>query len=95
MSEGRIARHLVISGRVQGVWFRDWAVETARGAGLDGWVRNRRDGAVEAIVAGPAHAVDMFTERCRQGPSRASVEDLALSDWTEAVESGFTRKPTI
>ena len=47
-----IARHLSIHGRVQGVFSRDWAVETARELGLAGWVRNRRDGTVEAVVQG-------------------------------------------
>ena len=57
MSGGRIAQRLVISGRVQGVGYRDWTVATARGLGLDGWVRNRRDGGVEALVAGDAAAI--------------------------------------
>lgn len=49
-----VARHLMIHGRVQGVWYRAWAVETARQLGLAGWVRNRSNGCVEALVEGEA-----------------------------------------
>ena len=54
MPAGQTALRVVIEGRVQGVWFRAWTVEAASGRGLDGWVRNRRDGTVEALFAGPA-----------------------------------------
>ena len=62
---------VVISGRVQGVWFRGWASGVARGYGLDGWIRNRRDGTVEAVFAGPADAVDDMVRECRRGPPAA------------------------
>ena len=52
-----VARHLTILGRVQGVFYRNWTVETARGLGLTGWVRNRMDGSVEALVQGEADMV--------------------------------------
>ena len=55
-----IARHLMIHGRVQGVWYRAWTVETARGLGLTGWVRNRTDGSVEAVIEGEDASVAQF-----------------------------------
>src|ERR1700754_553348 len=62
---------LVISGRVQGVSYRWWTVGEATQRGLNGLVRNRRDGSVEALVSGPASAVDDLIEACRQGPPAA------------------------
>ncbi|HEY2872110.1 MAG TPA: acylphosphatase, partial [Reyranella sp.] len=67
---------LVISGRVQGVGYRDWAIETGRRLGLAGWVRNRRDGAVEALIVGEEGAVGQMIEACRRGPSLAHVEEI-------------------
>ncbi|MCC7272994.1 MAG: acylphosphatase, partial [Alphaproteobacteria bacterium] len=66
-----IAARLRIAGRVQGVWYRAWTVETAQALGLRGWVRNRADGSVEALLIGPAAAVDAMAARCRQGPPKA------------------------
>lgn len=67
---------LVIAGRVQGVWFRGWTIETATGLGLGGWVRNRRDGTVEAVFTGPEETVEDMVRRCRQGPAMARVDAL-------------------
>jgi acylphosphatase len=75
-----IARHLLICGRVQGVFYRGWTVETARGLGLTGWVRNRRNGAVEAIVQGDRSAVERFIERARRGPPAARVERVEVNE---------------
>jgi acylphosphatase len=74
---------------VQGVWFRAWTEGEALDRGLDGWVRNRRDGSVEAVFAGPAAQVDTMLEACRQGPPLAVVRDIAVSPWTEPVAPGF------
>lgn len=68
------ARHLTIHGRVQGVFFRDWTVETARLLGVSGWVRNRPDGTVEAQVEGEAQAVQRMVAALHEGPPRARVE---------------------
>lgn len=73
---GRAVRHLTISGRVQGVWYRGWTVARAAELGLDGWVRNRRDGTVEALVAGPTEAVERLIADCRQGPPSARVTEV-------------------
>ena len=66
-------RHVLIRGRVQGVGYRAWTEDTARELGLQGWVRNRHDGAVEAVFAGPGETVMKMVEACRQGPYGAHV----------------------
>ncbi len=73
------AVHLLISGRVQGVWYRGWAVDTARALGLRGWVRNRGDGRVEAVIAGSAESVDRMIDACRQGPPGARVSAVEVA----------------
>jgi acylphosphatase len=64
---------VMIRGRVQGVGYRAWTEWTALDLGLEGWVRNRRDGTVEALFAGPQEAVEAMLEACRQGPPGARV----------------------
>jgi acylphosphatase len=75
------AKRLVITGRVQGVGYRAWMVHKATELGLSGWVRNRSDGAVEALIAGDIASVEELSRRCRRGPRMAEVasidEDLA------------------
>jgi acylphosphatase len=67
-------RQVTIRGRVQGVGYRAWVEHRARAHGLEGWVRNRRDGSVEALFAGPADVVSDIIALCRRGPSSARVE---------------------
>ena len=67
-------RQVTIRGRVQGVGYRAWVEHRARAHHLEGWVRNRRDGSVEALFAGPADAVSEMIAECRHGPSSARVE---------------------
>ena len=76
----KIARHVRITGLVQGVFFRAWASEQASALGVAGWVRNCPDGRVEAHVEGDEAAVLEMIERLRTGPSRARVGDLRLWD---------------
>jgi acylphosphatase len=76
MSEPECIRHVVIRGRVQFVGFRAWTEYTALDLGLAGWVRNRRDGAVEAVFAGGADEVAAMVEACRYGPPGARVETV-------------------
>lgn len=75
------AKRLVIGGRVQGVGYRAWLVHKANELGVSGWVRNRADGAVEALIAGDTATVEELARLCRRGPRLAEVlsieEDLA------------------
>lgn len=70
---GDAIRHVTIRGRVQGVGFRYWTRRTATARGLTGWVRNRRDGSVEALFAGDEQAVAEMIKLCRRGPDAARV----------------------
>jgi len=89
-----IAKHLKITGKVQGVGFRDWLVMTASSLGLSGWVRNRLDGSVEALIAGEVEAVEDCIRACRRGPRFAAVDgiDEHIADPPEV--QGFTVRPT-
>jgi len=87
-------RQIRVRGRVQGVWFRAWTVETAQSLGLSGWVRNRRDGSVEALVSGDDEAVARMIEACREGPPSAMVERLEEQPADDPTEAGFKTRPT-
>ena len=89
------AVRVVVSGRVQGVWFRGWAMEIAGRLGLDGWVRNRRDGTVEAVFSGDADTVDKMVRACEQGPPMAVVRGVERFDHNEPVDPGFHPKPSV
>jgi acylphosphatase len=71
-----VIRHVLVRGRVQGVGYRAWTELVALERGLGGWVRNRRDGAVEAVFAGDAMAVAAMLSACRRGPPAARVDGL-------------------
>ena len=86
---------VTITGPVQGVWFRAWAEGEARKLGLDGWVRNRRDGAVEALLHGPAEAVGQMVAACRIGPPAARVAGIAESAAEPPERAGFNLRPTV
>jgi len=88
------ALHLLIAGRVQGVGFRDWLVRTAMAADLQGWVRNRTDGRVEALLAGPPDAVDSVLAACHAGPRAARVTDIEAVHAEPPAEPGFRWLPT-
>ncbi|WP_374650890.1 acylphosphatase [Rhizorhabdus sp.] len=94
-TEARIARRVRITGKVQGVWFRAWTVEQATELGLDGWVRNRLDGSVEALVSGPPVQVETFIERCHGGSPASRVDRVVVEDTPGIVAAGFTQKPTV
>lgn len=85
---------VMIKGRVQGVWFRAWTESQARKLALDGWVRNRRDGTVEALFHGPSDAVDHIVMSCRTGPPAARVEDVIVLCAEVPEQTVFTVRPT-
>jgi acylphosphatase len=94
MAEKRTV-HVRITGDVQGVGFRAWTRRQAAELGLSGWVRNMRDGAVEALFSGPPHDVEAMIERCRSGPRPAIVDNMEIvAEGGEAPE-GFSVKPTM
>ena len=72
----RVIRHMVVHGRVQGIGYRAFVEHEALRRGIEGWVRNRRDGSVEAVLAGDADAVAAMIEACRRGPYSARVDTL-------------------
>jgi acylphosphatase len=86
-------KRLRIAGRVHGVGYRQWMVETARRLGVSGWVRNRLDGTVEALVAGDTACVEELVRACRRGPRMAHVTEIdeELADPPEQV--GFHHLP--
>jgi acylphosphatase len=82
-------KRVVVSGRVQGVFFRDTLRRRADAAGVAGWVENRADGAVEAIFEGDAEAVDQLVDFCRRGPSRAEVDSVEVTGEEPEGLTGF------
>ena len=86
---------LRITGRVQGVGYRAWAMDRARRLGLHGWVRNRTDGSVELLAIGEDNKVDELIEACREGPFAARVSDVAVADAAHEGGTGFAARPTL
>jgi len=95
MTEERIGRRLHLTGRVQGVGFRAWLVDVAIAEGVDGWVRNRRDGSVEAVVAGPSPAVERVIAKAGNGPPMSRVQRVDQEASDEVVGPGFEAAPTV
>jgi acylphosphatase len=89
----KVTRHLDVSGRVQGVGFRFYMQRKARELGVTGWVRNRRNGAVEAVIQGEPDAVESMTAWTRRGPSSAVVADVKITDGSGDYSS-FETLPT-
>jgi acylphosphatase len=90
-----IAKQLKITGMVQGVGFRDWLVLTAGRLGLSGWVRNRLDGSVEALIAGEENAVEDCIRACRRGPRLASVDQMEEGVADPPENHRFIMRPTV
>ena len=82
-------RHVIVSGRVQGVWFRDSMRREAERLALAGWVRNLPDGRVEAVFEGPADAIERLTEWCHHGPPGARVSSVLPRDEPPEGLTGF------
>ena len=94
MTESKQVR-AVISGKVQGVWYRAWTQEQANSLGLQGWVRNCADGTVEAVFVGPAQKVDEMLKRCEGGPPMARVENVSAAEDRSALDAGFRQAPDV
>jgi acylphosphatase len=88
---GEIIRQVTIRGRVQGVGFRYWVEQQAMARDLEGWVRNRSDGSVEALFAGPADVVSEMIASCRRGPPSARVE--AVQEQPASADALNLRRP--
>jgi acylphosphatase len=95
MSEPAAAVRVRIHGRVQGVWYRGWAVDEAVARGLRGWVRNRRDGSVEALFIGPPAAIEAMILACREGPPAARVERIEREAAVDDGSVGFRQVMTV
>ncbi|MEU8002345.1 acylphosphatase [Catellatospora sp. NPDC049111] len=89
-----IRRRVVVSGEVQGVYYRDTCRQQARAAGVAGWVRNRHDRTVEAVFEGTPDGVDRLVAWTRQGPELAIVDDVAVFEESPEGLSGFDIRPT-
>jgi acylphosphatase len=86
---------LRIEGFVQAVGYRHFAIEEATRLGLDGWIRNRADGTVEAVISGGTKAVEAFVQACMRGPAGSRVENVELSPAAPPEGKGFKRRPSV
>ncbi len=88
--------HATISGKVQGVGYRAWLHARASALGLSGWVRNRRDGTVEAVIQGPSETVARVLAECRNGPRAARVDGIEYAETVDATPAAtFEGRPTL
>lgn len=90
MAPTTIRRRVLVSGLVQGVWFRDSCQREARRHGVAGWVRNRRDGRVEAVFEGPPDAVLTLVNWSQHGPPRAQVVNIEVEEEEPRGDHGFS-----
>ena len=81
--------HLLIKGKVQGVFYRATAKEIANELGVTGWIKNTREGNVEVTVSGNERQIEKFTKWCKQGPDKATVDEVIVTQKEEATFKGF------
>ena len=87
---------LTIRGQVQGVGYRHWAMTAGLRLGITGWVRNRTDGSVEALIVGDDAAIGAMIDACRRGPAGARVDDVDIEPVDlDVLPEGFTQLPTV
>ena len=89
-----VAVRVLIQGKVQGVWYRGWTVDQATTRGLRGWVRNRRDGSVEALFIGPKAKIESMIAACNDGPPAARVDHVERLPAEDSGEVGFEQRET-
>jgi acylphosphatase len=90
-----VSKRLLISGKVQGVFYRGWTETTARSLGLGGWVRNLRSGKVEIHATGSQEKIEELVRRCWEGPPSARVTDVEVEDIEPEEVQGFSARATI
>jgi len=90
-----ICRNLRITGRVQNVFYRDWFVEQAESIGVTGWVRNRADGSVEALVSGSPDMIEAIVAKAHQGSPPSRVETVVVSEAPGEVFDRFEKRATV
>jgi acylphosphatase len=96
MSEMEITSlRLRIEGHVQAVGYRNFMIEEARKLGVDGWVRNRSDGSVEALVSGETKAVEALIAACARGPEGTRIKHIDMETVETPAEKGFSRRPSL
>ena len=88
-------RRLLISGKVQGVFYRGWTETTARSLGLGGWVRNLSNGDVEVLASGPQDKLDELVDRCWEGPPAAAVRAILVQEADTEPMPDFCTRPTV
>lgn len=88
-------RHFIISGKVQGVYFRVYTKECADALGLNGWTRNRSEGTVEAVVSGTTEQLDEMRTRLNKGSPASRVDGIEETDWSETPPQGFEIRETL
>jgi acylphosphatase len=89
-----ITRRILVSGRVQGVFYRGWTEANARQLGINGWVRNRMNGQVEILAMGPREEMDELVRRCWHGPRAAAVDEVEVLEAEAEAGEGFRVRPT-
>jgi acylphosphatase len=90
-----MTQRVFVSGKVQGIGFRDWVVRNAKALGLIGWVRNRSDGRVEILIIGDSDASTALIDKCREGPALARVDHVEAYADAERPPKGFTKRFTV
>jgi acylphosphatase len=95
MSDDITTMRLRIEGFVQAVGYRNFCIEEAKKLGLDGWVRNRSDGTVEALVSGANAAVELFIAAAMRGPDGSKIKNVELHNAEPPGEKGFSRRPSV
>jgi acylphosphatase len=95
MTEDITSLKVHVHGFVQGVGFRDFLMMAAQQNKLDGWVRNRSDGSVEALVSGPTKSVEAFVSSATQGPQGAKISAVDLHNSEPPADKGFVRRPSL
>ncbi len=88
------ALRVIIHGRVQGVSYRAWTAKTAVALGVHGWVRNLKDGTVEAVFSADDERIKQMIEACKKGPMMARVEKIEQFSYSDPVQVGFMTLPT-